>query len=152
MSGFASDFSAHKGRKDSVSPVTCNMSLGFRKGIESNFPDAQSVIDKFHVVKHLNEALDNLKRRESKENGELISWMMRSRIEEAKKVARMYERHFKEILNYFLYRKTNAILEGMNSVIRNIKRRARGFKNLEYFKLMIYLNCGGLNIRTVKLA
>ena len=62
------------------------------------------------------------------------------------------KRHFKEILNHFLYRKTNAILEGMNSIIQNIKRRARGFKNLECFKLMICLNCGGLNIRTVKLA
>ena len=84
--------------------------------------------------------------------GRLISWMMRSRIEEAKKVARMYKRHFKEILNHFLYRKTNVILECMNSIIQNIRRRARGFRNLECFKLMIYLNCGGLNIRTVKLA
>ena len=39
-----------------------------------------------------------------------------------------------------------------NSIIQNIRRRARGFRNLEYFKLVIYLNCGGLNIRTVKLA
>ena len=71
MSGFASDFSAHKGRKDSISLATCDMSPGFWKGIGSNFPDAQSVIDKFHVVKHPNEAPDSVRRREPKENGEL---------------------------------------------------------------------------------
>ena len=37
-----------------------------------------------------------------------------------------------------------SLLEGMNSIIQNIKRRARGFKNLEYFKTMIYLTCGKL--------
>ena len=41
---------------------------------------------------------------------------------------------------------TNTILEGMNSIIQNIKRRARGFRNDEYFKTMIYLGCGKLNL------
>ena len=35
----------------------------------------------------------------------------------------------------------------MNSIIQNIKRRARGFRNDDYFKTMIYLGCGKLNLK-----
>ncbi|PWH08121.1 ISL3 family transposase, partial [Bifidobacterium longum] len=44
---------------------------------------------------------------------------------------------------------TNAILEGLNSVIQNVKTRARGFKNMDYFSTMIYLTCGKLDLSTV---
>ena len=43
----------------------------------------------------------------------------------------------------------NATLEGINSIIQNIKRRARGFRNKEYFKTMIYLVCGDLDYDAV---
>lgn len=69
---------------------------------------------------------------------------MHSRISEMKPFAKLVRNHFDEILNYFDYHYTNAILEGMNSIIQNIKRRARGFRNTEFFKTMIYLVCGKL--------
>ena len=47
------------------------MPLGSKKGIGSDFPEAQGVMGKFHVVKHPNEAPDSVRRREPKENGEL---------------------------------------------------------------------------------
>ena len=37
----------------------------------------------------------------------------------------------------------------MNSIIQNVKRRARGFRNNEYFEIMIYLNCSKLDIDAV---
>jgi len=51
-----------------------------------------------------------------------------------------------EILNYLDSRKTNALLEGFNSVIGLIKRRARGFKNKDNFMTMIYFICGDLQL------
>ena len=66
-----------------------------------------------------------------------------------KKLCGLIRDHWKEILNYFEYRLTNAILEGINSIIQNIKRRARGFRNNEYFTTMIYLNCSDLDIDAV---
>ena len=74
---------------------------------------------------------------------------MRSRLKPMKKLCGLIRDHWKEILNYFEYRLTNAILEGINSIIQNIKRRARGFRNNEYFTTMIYLNCSDLDIDTV---
>ena len=74
----------------------------------------------------------------------LCSWIMHSRISEMKPFAKLIKNHSDEILNYFDCHYTNAILEGMNSIIQNIKRRARGFRNTEFFKTMIYLVCGKL--------
>lgn len=42
------------------------------------------------------------------------------------------------ILNYFRYGMTNAIAEGFNTKINIIKRRAYGFRDIEYFMLKIY--------------
>ena len=79
----------------------------------------------------------------------LCSWMMRSRLPQMKGLCGTIRDHWSEILNYFDDQYTNAILEGMNSVIQNVKRRARGFRNAEYYKTMIYLVCGKLDYNAV---
>lgn len=68
---FAKDFKEHNGNPDSVKLVTCDMSLGFRKGIRDNFPNSNTIIDKFHVVKHANDAVDAVRKQESKVNASL---------------------------------------------------------------------------------
>ena len=210
---FVEDFKEHNGDPDNVKLITCDMSLGFRKGVKDNFPNSETIIDKFHVIKHANEAVDTVRKQESKTNEllkgtkyiwlknstnltdeqavwkadlmksskhlktgraysmrvelqdiyeqcltleeagprlkKLCSWLMRSRLEPMKKLCGLIRDHWKEILNYFEYRLTNAILEGINSIIQNIKRRARGFRNNEYFTTMIYLNCSDLDIDAV---
>lgn len=40
---------------------------------------------------------------------------------------------------------TNAILEGLNSIVQSIKRAARGFRNTGYFETMIFLRLGCLD-------
>ena len=79
----------------------------------------------------------------------LCSWLVRSRLEPMKKFCGTLKNHWDEILNYFDNRFTNAVLEGTNSVIRNIKTRARGFRNDEYLKAMIYLVLGDLPMEDV---
>ena len=55
---FAANFEAHRGNTERVGLITCDMSLGFRKGIQESFENSQTIIDKFHVIKHANEAVD----------------------------------------------------------------------------------------------
>ena len=69
-----------------------------------------------------------------------------AKLEPMKKFCKMLREHWDEILNYFDNKYTNAILEGINSIIQNIKCRARGFRNEEYFETMIYLVCGEIDI------
>lgn len=47
--------------------------------------------------------------------------------------------------NYFKYRVTSALSEGTNNVIKALKRRAYGYRNMTYFRLKIMQVCGYLN-------
>jgi transposase len=200
---FKQDFQEHKGKPENIKNVTSDMSLAFESGIKSNFKNSAIIIDKFHVVKYFNDALNKTLRDDikaghdfkrskyiwakNKENltekqtarfkamnrqhsktakayqmkvamqeiyrltdkqeaecalGKLVSWMKRSRNEHMKKLAKTIQNHWVNILNYFDNRLTNAILEGINNIIQNIKHTARGFRNYEYFKTVVYLYCG----------
>jgi len=54
--------------------------------------------------------------------------------------------------NYFDFRVTSALAEGTNNVIKALKRRSFGFRNMDYFKLKIMQVCGYLNSRYIKSA
>ena len=54
--------------------------------------------------------------------------------------------------NYFEFPVTSALAEGVNNVIKALKRRAFGFRNMDYFRLKIMQVCGYLNSRYVKFA
>jgi len=178
------------------------------KAITKQCPNVKLVFDKFHVVKKVNEALDNIRKKEfakaepeerkrmkhkrfvilkkrsnlkPKQKIELqelmelnkklyksyllkeqiisifdekkatfeqikeriISWfesIFSNQLEEFYPVVTMMTRHFNGILNYFRYGMTNAISEGFNTKINVIKRRAFGFRDVEYFMLKIYQN------------
>lgn len=211
IDAFVKDFKAHGGDPDKINIITCDMSLGFEKGVKACFKNAETIIDKFHVIKHANEAVDKVRKEEAKTNAilkktkylwlknassltehqrrkmeslsserlktgraysmrvtiqdiyetcsdrtsaekklkKLYYWLTHSRLEPMKKFALTLKNHWSEILNYFDNRYTNAVLEGINSVVQNIKTRARGFRNTEYLATMIYLVCGELPIEDV---
>lgn len=97
------------------------------------------------------QALDEMYNCDSKENAEvvfnrLISWLNRSRLEPMKKVAKTLKQHKSTILSYFQYRLTNAIAEGINSLIQAAKRKARGYRTFEGYSCMIYLVVGKLKL------
>lgn len=79
---------------------------------------------------------------------ELTLDMSNSSVREMWSVAKSLTRNAVEILNFFISGKTNAILEGFNSKISLIKAKARGFKNMENFKNMIYFCMGGFDFPT----
>jgi transposase len=51
--------------------------------------------------------------------------------------------------NYFRYRVSSSLSEGHNNVIKMLKRRAFGYRNMEYFRLKIMQVCGYLNSRYI---
>lgn len=76
----------------------------------------------------------------------LYSWMRHCRLEPMKKAAESLMRHKNNILAYFEERITNAICEGINSIIQAAKRKARGFHTFEGYAAMIYLVAGKLEL------
>lgn len=51
--------------------------------------------------------------------------------------------------NYFKHRVSSSLSEGINNVIKTIKKKAYGYRNMGYFKLKIMQVCGYLNSRYV---
>lgn len=80
----------------------------------------------------------------------MTSWMMHSRLEPMKRLARSLREKQAEIFAYFTRRLSNAFAEGMNSVIQTAKRKARGFHLFESFRLAIYLVGGKLQLACPK--
>ena len=76
----------------------------------------------------------------------MISWLRRSRLEPMKKVAKSLNQRKDTILSYFNYRVTNAMAEGINSLIQAAKRKARGYRTFEGYSCVIYLVVGKLQL------
>ena len=196
-----------------IKQAASDMSGAYLKGIEDCFPNAVTVIDKFHVKQLLLNAMQEVRRdeqgkearnrkagrkllmipeskmteqqadrlqelskkypktgrafrmvqsldvmygcytqEEAKERfGHLISWLKRSRLEPMKRAAATLLEHKAQIIAYFLSRLTNAVAEGINSIIQAGKRKARGFRTFRGYSTMIYLNCSKLDFSPVQL-
>jgi transposase len=59
------------------------------------------------------------------------------------KLADFMERWWDTILNYFVERRSNGVVEGCNNKIKLIKRRAYGFTNDSHFRLRVLMECDG---------
>ena len=198
---FSEELIKHHSKSDNISNISMDMSPAFIKGANNYLKNAEITFDKFHVIKQLNEAIDEIRRQEtalnpclkgsryiwlknpdkltvrqrenlktlSKENKKLakayqmkltlqdiyrtiydvriadlsfkkwLSWAVRSRLDPIKKFAKMFKSHYQGILQYFISKLTAGISEATNSRIQEIKRRSKGFRNINYFISMIYL-------------
>ncbi|MEA3495734.1 MAG: transposase, partial [Bacteroidota bacterium] len=71
----------------------------------------------------------------------LGSWVAKaiaSGIKLMKKFAHLLLAHRTGIYNWFYYRISTGPLEGMNNKIKVLKRKAYGYRDVQYFKLKIY--------------
>ena len=66
IAAFADDLAAHGGDPDAISEVCIDMSPAFIKGIAENLPNAAITFDKFHAVKIVNDAVEQVRRAEQK--------------------------------------------------------------------------------------
>ena len=78
---------------------------------------------------------------------EIGRWIMAAGIPPLKSWYRRTERIWHKISGYFAERVTSAVSEGINNVIKSLKRRAFGYKDMEYFKLKIMQVAGYLTSR-----
>jgi transposase len=68
---FKTDLEAHQGDPSHIREICCDMSPAFISGVEKHFPEAHLTFDKFHVLKILNEAVDEVRRQEQQSRPEL---------------------------------------------------------------------------------
>ena len=66
VEAFVDDLTVHGGDPDAIAEVCLDMSPGFIKGIADSLPNAAVTFDKFHAVKIINGAVDQVRRAERK--------------------------------------------------------------------------------------
>ena len=200
------------GQKARILWASCDMSRAYTEAIKHHCPNATLVIDRFHVVKALNEAVDEVRKEQwraldtkgrkaikglrwllgmhsknrtkghtrflnSLRNSNrrihrawvlkdefehfwnytyrasaekfLRRWMtaaLRSRIPSLRQFVATLRNHFDNILAFIDRNLTNAVGEGLNRIVKIVKNRASGYRNLESFADIIYLTVGDLDI------
>ena len=61
---FAAELGKHNGHPRAITQIAIDMSPAYKKGVAEEFGNAQVVFDKFHVVSQVNDAVDQVRRRE----------------------------------------------------------------------------------------
>jgi len=201
-----------QGQKARIAWASCDMSRAYTEAIKHHCPNAVRVIDRFHVVKALNQAVDEVRKEEwraldtqgrkaikglrwllgmharnrtkghtrflnSLRNSNrrihrarvlkdefehiwnysypasaekfLKCWMtatLRSRIPSLRQFVDTLRNHFDNIVAFTDRKLTNAVGENLNRIVKIVKNRASGYRNLYSFADMIYLTVGDLDI------
>ncbi|MEZ4988601.1 MAG: transposase [Saprospiraceae bacterium] len=178
------------------------------KGATKDLPQASIVFDRFHIAKKMNEAVDEIRRKDQREYKTLTStrylwlrnknklseeqqlyveclaashpnvgtayrlkeqlhaifnnaqtdwriaplraWMKQARKSNLKPIIKFVEildKHWYGVKSYFKQLATNAFAERVNLKIQEIKRSAKGYRNLHNFSIMIYFHLGGLDFK-----
>lgn len=76
-------------------------------------------------------------------------WAMQAGLSHIVRWHNRLEDGWETLKTYFKHRVTSALSEGTNNVIKMLKRRAFGYRNMSYFKLKIMQVCGYLNSRFI---
>jgi transposase len=67
VAAFADDLAMHGGDPKAIEEVCIDMSPAFIKGVAESLPEAAVTFDKFHAVKIINDAVDQVRRAEQKQ-------------------------------------------------------------------------------------
>ncbi len=69
---FKEDLTDHNGDPEAVEELCADMSPSFVSGVSERFPNADLTFDKFHIMKIINAAVDEVRRQEQKDRPELF--------------------------------------------------------------------------------
>jgi transposase len=61
--------------------------------------------------------------------------------------AKTIKRHQEGILQWFLTKVSNGLLEGINSLVQAAKNKARGYRTINNFIAMVYMIAGKLDLK-----
>ena len=72
VADFAKFLCSHGGETEQVTDFSSDLSPAFISGIGESFPEARITFDRFHIMKLMNNAVDEVRRSEQKERAELL--------------------------------------------------------------------------------
>lgn len=202
------DMEVRGGDRTKVRAVTMDMSRSYIAGVNEYMRQADIVFDRFHIAKKMNEAVDQIRKKDRKKYEELKNsrylWLKnqnklsekqktqveklsqacpnigaayrlkellklvldnaykqrkitplnewikeawKSELEPIRNFINMLREHWYGIKGYFYRLSTNAYAERVNLKIQEIKRTAKGYRNIHNYIIMIYFHLGGLKLK-----
>lgn len=109
---FVSVLEQHNGHRHAITQVSMDMSPAYQKGVEATCRNAQVVFDKFHVIAHGNQAVDEVRRAEVRLGGAGVwealrrsQWLWRKNPEnltgpEQERLAKIEQKHLRTAKAY----------------------------------------------------
>lgn len=82
----------------------------------------------------------------------LRQWLLKSRLDPAIELGRMMKEHWFGMVSWYRLKISNAILEGLNSLVKSAAARARGYRTIRNYTTIIYLITGKLNFSAINSA
>ena len=78
VEAFEANLRAHHGKPSQIESISIDMSPAFISGVSEHLPNAQITFDKFHVIAHASEAIDEMRRIEQKRDPSLkgLRWVL----------------------------------------------------------------------------
>jgi transposase len=154
--------------RQSAQAISLDMWPAYINACRAKIEEAERkmVLDRFHIMCHVIDAVASLKTARAWAIKEALRglwehphefaaepfcrrryfWATHSRLTPIVDAAKMIARHLVDVMTSFRHRITNAMAEGLNSRIATIRKRARGFRNTDHFKIAVYSHCGGLDL------
>ena len=80
------------------------------------------------------------------------SWAIRSKLTPIKTTARSIKKNLWGIINAIIHKRDNGRAESINSQIKMLKVKAKGYRNKERFKTSILFHLGGLDLYSEKVS
>lgn len=68
-----------------------------------------------------------------------------------RKAVHTSKRHWEGVINWKRSQVNNGLLEGLNSLIQAAKAKARGYRSVKNFTIIVYLLTGKLNFSKINL-
>jgi len=72
VNAFAEDLKAHNGAPENITDACLDMSKAFIKGVNEALPNAEITFDAFHLIKHMNDALSQVRAEEARVYPEMM--------------------------------------------------------------------------------
>lgn len=69
VKAFVDDLKNHNGSAQKIEDVSCDMSPAFIKGVSAHLPNAKITFDRFHIMKVINSAVDDVRKQEAQRQG-----------------------------------------------------------------------------------
>ena len=102
VKAFTDDFRDHNGAPENITDACLDMSKAFIKGVNESLPNAEITFDSFHLIKHMNDALSQVRAEEAKFYPEMMKGSRYAFLKNPENLTKKQDETLTSLCNYRL--------------------------------------------------